>query len=297
MKTPLQTSTTRLPRSAFTLIELLVSIAIIALLTGILLPSLASARATARQSVCTSNLRQLGLSVHTYANDYKGVAAPGASNFLANKNRWHGARASIGQPFVAAGGSLSAYFGESDAGSNSGNTGDANTATAVRSCPEFVGIMAQLAGIGQGFERRCGGYGYNNAYIGVQRAANGQVRSDRAGASLWLFNATDKTIVFADTAFAAGDVPGDVIEYSFAEPRFYGAAESDPADPSIHFRHGGRSASGAAGGNAAAAWLDGHVSAEVRTYTWSSGLYPADPAPLRIGWFGAAHSNILFSGR
>ena len=56
----------------------------------------------------------------------------GASNFLANKNRWHGARASIGQPFVAAGGSLSAYFGESDAGNNSGNTGDANTARLTR---------------------------------------------------------------------------------------------------------------------------------------------------------------------
>lgn len=63
----------RLPktrRGAFTLIELLVVIAIIAILAAMLLPALSKAKQKAKQSACINNMRQIGIALTMYVNDY-----------------------------------------------------------------------------------------------------------------------------------------------------------------------------------------------------------------------------------
>ena len=82
-------------RAGFTLIELLVVIAIIAILAAILFPVFAQAREKARQSACLSNLKQIGLGMMQYVQDY--------DELYPRVDYFHGSKPLPGAPATATG--------------------------------------------------------------------------------------------------------------------------------------------------------------------------------------------------
>jgi prepilin-type processing-associated H-X9-DG protein len=100
-----------------------------------------------------------------------------------------------------------------------------------------------------------------------------------------------RTVMFTDAALPKGVPRPAIIEYSFAEaPHFVLLGPSEPyeasslADPSIHFRHMGRTN---------VAWCDGHASDEVMSFTKPTNVYQADNRRWQIGWFGPDDNGLF----
>lgn len=68
-------------KRGFTLVELLVVIAIIGVLVGLLLPAVQAAREAARRMSCSNNMKQVGLSLHNYHDNYKMFPMHGGGTF------------------------------------------------------------------------------------------------------------------------------------------------------------------------------------------------------------------------
>lgn len=74
-------------RRAFTLIELLTVIAILSILAGLLIPVIGQVRMTANRATCGSNMRQIGVAIHLYANDNAG-RLPGVRHAAGEEEAW-----------------------------------------------------------------------------------------------------------------------------------------------------------------------------------------------------------------
>ena len=269
------------PKRGFSLIELLVVIGIIAVLLAILLPSLLRTRQQAQLIVCASNIRQLALANLLYANDNHSLCVLAAADIFIDLGdgqgghyRWHGTRDAANQPFDPARGPLVRYLGP---------------AARVKNCPIFDPTVGALTG--NNFEEGCGGYGYNESYIGGRSDLYGYSPLAAAtAAKTSQIRRPAETVMFTDAGIVQPVGLSPVVcEYSFCEPPFTqespGPPSTDRPFPSIHFRHHGR---------ANVAWADGHVTAESLTFSNESyGLTPAQVQKANVGWFGPK-SNALF---
>jgi prepilin-type N-terminal cleavage/methylation domain-containing protein/prepilin-type processing-associated H-X9-DG protein len=268
-------------RNGFTLVELLVVIGIIAVLIGILSPALIRARQQAQMIVCASNIRQLALANLLYANDNHSFCVPAAADIFDDLGdgqgghyRWHGMRDAANQSFDPARGPLAPYLGAS---------------ARVKNCPLFDPSIGTQTG--NNFEAGCGGYGYNEVYVGGRSDLYGySPQSAATSAKTAQITRPSETVMFTDAGIVQPLGSGAVVtEYSFCEPPFIqenpGPASTDRAWPSIAFRHHGR---------ASVAWADGHVTAESLSFSNESyGLTPAQVQAAGVGWFGP-NSNALF---
>lgn len=258
-------------RSAFTLTEVLVVIFTLGLLAALLVPVLAGARSQAQGVVCRTRLRQLVLANVGYATENDGFYVPAASDIWNNAGlqRWHGVRGNRDEPFDPSKGPLAGYLPDGR----------------VKECPTRV-PFAKSAKWGGSFEKGCGGYGYNMAYLGSRlwdrsvefRQAYARTASAQEVAS------PGQTLMFADTAMANGG--NALIEYSFAEPPFAVFAGRVMTEfylsPSIHFRHRDRANVG---------WVDGHVGTEAPAPFDGTNAYGARSVAFELGWFAPADNT------
>ena len=244
-------------KSGFTLIELLVVIAIIGVLVGLLLPAVQQAREAARRISCSSNVRQLGVAMHSYMSANKKFPCQKVDD----DTRYAASVAGSWTP----GGKALYWFGEVDYTTDSNGTLDVaagplqpyfESNASVLQCPNFSESMLEEVKFG---DRIASAFGYNSQLgPGSGGYYDPSPYQDKAY-RIRDVPETSRTVAFAETAMIYFAAP-----YGLRE-QLGGFSKPSTADPVVHFRHGG--------GFANAVFVDGHVegfSRKFRKGPWTS---------------------------
>ncbi|MEM7754081.1 MAG: prepilin-type N-terminal cleavage/methylation domain-containing protein [Planctomycetota bacterium] len=272
-------------RNAFTLIELLVVIAIIALLLGILLPSLSSARQVAQSAKCLSNTRQLCIAFQGYVNDSDERLPPHSyadPNLISASGLPNAPRAwcvgdTAGSPEeVFRAGLISPYL---------------DGPSQIGGCPSWDPPDSFLEAIyaAEGFLPKLPpiDYAYNGRMLGVP-GPDGPARW--IGFRLSRLRDASRTLLIADHA-VIDESFGDGLVFSFefelqppVADRYRPRASSSPDSSSatVHGRHGGKANTG---------WADGHASSETVRFEESN---PQERSRLLGDLFEGAEANNLW---
>ncbi len=174
--------TRRRPPGGFTVVELVVVVAITALLLSILMPALASVRASGRGAVCVSNLRQMAIAAQRYALEYQffppAIRYENDGEFTNVAWDWVSTNDRVIGP-----GALWQF------------TDDPGR---VQQCPEYGG--------GTNFTDRFTGYNYNTTYVGGESTFphNWDPRYYRPGVRYGAFRWTTRVAVFGDGGRVGG---------------------------------------------------------------------------------------------
>lgn len=214
-------------RRGFSLIELLVSIALIALLVAMLLPSLRGVREVARQGVCLSNTRQLATAWTVYANDHRERVMPLAYWEAADIGGggpvyWWGASGGVALEVDAQRGFIAPYLGATVARSS------------VFECPSQPWGTYVAQG---GFSQPTSTYGYNGYYLSPSRTPGwGSQIAHRPWRRLFEVGRPSDLFVFADAMLGTNPLRNCAL---LDPPMLWdGSGWSVNEYPTTAFRHG-----------------------------------------------------------
>ena len=241
-------------RRAFSLVELLVVVGIIAVLIGLLMPAITAARESAKTVACLSNLRQLALAAHAYADSNKGTFPIAyhyhtAPEFVSYAWDFTTTRTSSGAVLVEA-----------------GLLWDGKGSGKVQQCPSFDGASNTL---GDPFT----GYNYNTSYVG-----HGASETIVKPAKVTDVRRSSQCALFGDGGFGAG------------ANKFMRAPWANPGDASFTARHTGTQAYRHRG-KTNVVFVDGHGESRTDRYTET---HPGEKSRIALGTGFLSPNNSLY---